>query len=131
MNKTNLLWGLIALLTLGACQDDTLKDDSSTNGVNGKTFIELNIEEGTSSRLMYEGFSTKFVEGDKIGVYAENFENLPFTVTGELRRAYSDKPVIMEKGTEFFTYYPYNEAITDATAVPVSIATRQDRKSVV
>lgn len=128
MNKTNLLWGLIALLTLGACQDDTLKDDSSTNGVNGKTFIELNIEEGTSSRLMYEGFSTKFVEGDKIGVYAENFENQPFTVTGELRRAYSDKPVIMEKGTEFFTYYPYSEAITDATAVPVSIATRQEQK---
>ena len=59
MNKTNLLWGLIALLTLGACQDDTLKDDSFTNGVNGKTFIELNIEEGTSSRLMYEGFVMK------------------------------------------------------------------------
>lgn len=127
MNKTRILWAVSALVWFCSCNDNIVPESIPGNPDGQGSYIEVAIEEGTSSRVSYEGYSSKFTEGDRIGFYAETFENLPFTVSGELRRAYSESPVIMESGTEYYGYYPYNEAATDPTAVPVAISKDQNQ----
>lgn len=127
MNKTKILWAVSALVWFCSCNDNIVPESMPGNSDGQGSYIEVAIEEGTSSRVSYEGYSSKFTEGDRIGFYAETFENLPFTVSGELRRAYSESPVIMETGTEYYGYFPYNEAITDPTAVPVAISKDQNQ----
>ena len=112
------------MLSFTACQQDELTEGAPIGGSNENTSFEIYIEDPTSSRVSYEGLSTRFTEGDKIGVYSENIENQSFTVN-EAKRAISDIPIVLEKGTEFYAYYPYSENIVDITAVPVSIETSQ------
>lgn len=125
MNKTRILWAVIAFLCFWACNDDVVSEHGIGNLDDQGTYLDVVIESGTSSRVMYEGYDTKFVEGDRIGVYGETFQNVPFVINGELRRAYSEAPVTMEKGTEYYAYYPYNEELTDVTAMPVKISKSQ------
>lgn len=113
------------MLSFTACQQDELIEGATTGGSSENTSIELFVEQPTSSRVVYEGLLTKFVGGDKIGVYSEDYENLSFTVDDELRKAISDIPVVMEKGVEFYAYYPFNKEITDITATPIGVPTEQ------
>ena len=76
MNKTRILWAVIAFLCFWACNDDVVSEQGIGNLDDQGTYLDVVIESGTSSRVMYEGYDTKFVEGDRIGVYAEHILRL-------------------------------------------------------
>ena len=121
MKTKVLILCVLMMSALNACQEDTITEPAVDCDKGQSVVIDVSIEGGSTSRLMYEGFATKFSENDKIGVYSETLTNQSFTIKGEQKRAYSDAPVIMEKGTTFIAYYPYKESMDNLEAVPVTI----------
>lgn len=121
---------MLLLCGLIACQEDNISDSEVDVSSARHEGIDVLIENGSTSRVIYDGFATKFAEGDKIGVYSDLMNNQSFTINGELRRAYSDAPVTMERGTSFYAYYPYREIMDNLEAVPITINPAQVQSDV-
>ncbi len=89
------------------CQETEFKE-SVSSGIGDGTSIDVGVEESTSSRVIYDGYSTLFEEGDQIGVFAANAENESFTIGSSASQANSDKKVLISQGDVLYGYYPYN-----------------------
>ena len=53
MNKTRILWAVIAFLCFWACNDDVVSEQGIGNLDDQGTYLDVVIESGTSSRVMY------------------------------------------------------------------------------
>lgn len=107
MKRVIMLLSLALTMKMFGCQETEFNEGVSS-GIGDGTLIEVGVEELTSSRVIYEGYSTKFEEGDRIGVFATNAENEPFTIGSSASQAHSDKKVLISQGDVLYGYYPYN-----------------------
>ena len=107
MKRVIMLLSLALTMTMFGCQETEFNEGCSS-GIGEGTLIEVGVEELISSRVIYEGYSTKFEERDQIGVFATNAENEPFTIGSSASQAHSDKKVLIAQGDVLYGYYPYN-----------------------
>lgn len=118
--------GLMVLLCPWACADESIVETSSgESSLDGHAVIELEIPNENKSRLAYEGTATTFATGDQIGVIGDAYNNLSFTISETVSRAYSDDPLTMETNSKFYSYYPYSATVDDFTKYPIAIAEEQ------
>ena len=102
--------------------ENTVNEDSVPLG------LEVNVQ-GTETRAIVEG--TTLPDASLIGVAIKNnqgadyenkgYTNVKYTVTGS---SCTSDTEIMLSATEakVYAYYPYNEEVTDITAIPMTIA---------
>lgn len=124
--KTNLFQlGLLFLLctsVLCGCTNDDeqiLSTDGSTLTIH-VTADGFASTDGAVTRASEDGYTTKFINGDKIGVFAvkdnsviEGCNNVPLTYNGTSWIG----SVYPYKDAQYFAYYPYNESMNGKTSV--------------
>lgn len=138
--KTNLfqlsLLFLLCISVLCGCTDNdepVPATDGSTLTVHA-TADGFASADGADTRASEDGYTTKFVNGDKIGVFAvkngqviEDCKNVPLTYNG----TNWEGTAYYYTGAEYFAYYPYDESMKDETSVDeiVKVFKPQDDQS--
>ncbi len=117
MRKRNIFtMSFVAGLVLFGC-NETEYSEGIPSGVDKGTVIEVGVQNTNTSRVVYEGYSTLFEQGDKVGVFSANVENASFTIGETGEQAYSDKNLLINQGDTLYGYYPFNEKIVSAGIV--------------
>ena len=117
MKRVIMLLSLALTMTMFGCQETEFNEGCSS-GIGEGTLIEVGVESLTSSRVIYDGYSTLFEEGDQVGVFGANLDNEPFTVGANSGQAISDNKILIAQGDTLYGYYPYNASYTSAQVYP-------------
>ncbi len=123
MRSTLFLLSLTALFAV-SCNEVSLSSGDSAA-------LSLNVRTGLESKSIVEG--TTLPSGSQIGLFVADesndtydgvpYKNVRYTGTGEAdSQVWNTENDIMLSATKAMlnAYYPYNETITDITAIPVS-----------
>lgn len=132
--KTNYLkhslFFLLAAFALCSCSND----DETTPATDG---IVLNIHattqgflsnDGINTRASETNYTTKFADGDEIGVFAVKADGTIIEGCNNLMLTYSSTdgwtggPVYYYKGATYFAYYPYSASMDNTASVDKIIA---------
>lgn len=111
VRKGCLYLSLIMTSLIFGCQETEYNESVAVGGNDNGTVIEIGVDGISSSRIVYEGHSTSFEPGDKIGVLSTNINNISFSVADSKVQAVSDEKVLLQEGDVLYGYYPYNEKI--------------------
>lgn len=143
--KTTILYGLLLfsmVASLCGCTADELPDSSEASGDVESFSITVadaggyaSVSGGTPTRATENGYTTTFVEGDQIGVFAvknnalmPGVNNLRLTATKDGESLVwldnAGKSPLRYTGATYYAYYPYRDGIegtpnntnTDATS---------------
>lgn len=125
--KINQLLGAALLVLAASCNhEDSLTSPlmrevtivAESSRMNTRTAID---ENGTDRNL-----HVLWVPGDKLGVFGSATANTPFTSTNTTAQEVAEFAGSMSgNDAPLYAYYPYAEGVTDARAVPVTIASEQ------
>lgn len=133
--ETNILYFrllvLLSAVSLCGCSND---DEPVVTATDGTTLTVTARADGFAStdgtaqtRASESGYTTTFVKGDRIGVFAvkngsviTGCQNVPLTYDGTNWN--SSAPVYKYTGATYFAYYPYTADMNDKTSVEAIVA---------
>ncbi len=131
-----------SLLLLAGCSKDDGRDELFPPDNGGKIVFRMNIGGGVQTKVATDAdFKSLFEEGDEVGVFAvkrKPDETKELAATGNYihnakltyqNGSWSSVETYYYPGSgdvlDFYAYYPYDEDITDATAIAVRVSDDQ------
>lgn len=126
----NLIFALAGALAMTACSNEMEEQLAGGNGGQEVKFT-VGIENLSRTTIADGTLKTDFANGDEIGIFAYNgenvvFSNVKYTYNASKSEWNSDKAITSD-GTKlsYYAYYPYSESVTDPSAINVTVNSDQ------
>lgn len=126
----SLILVLTGALAMTACSNEMEDQLSGGNGGQAVKFT-VGIENLSRTTIADGTLKTDFANGDEIGIFAYNgenvvFSNVKYTYNASKSEWNSDKAITSD-GTKlsYYAYYPYSESVTDPSAINVTVNSDQ------
>ena len=126
----NLIFALAGALAMTACSNEMEEQLAGGNGGQEVKFT-VGIENLSRTTIADGTLKTDFANGDEIGIFAYNgenvvFSNVKYTYNASKPEWNSDKAITSD-GTKlsYYAYYPYSESVTDPSAINVTVNSDQ------
>lgn len=126
----NLIFALAGALAMTACSNEMEEQMAGGNGGQEVKFT-VGIENLSRTTIADGTLKTDFANGDEIGIFAYNgenvvFSNVKYTYNASKSEWNSDKAITSD-GTKlsYYAYYPYSESVTDPSAINVTVNSDQ------
>ena len=126
----NLIFALAGALAMTACSNEMEEQLAGGNGGQEVKFT-VGIENLSRTTIADGTLKTDFANGDEIGIFAYNGENVvssnvKYTYNASKSEWNSDKAITSD-GTQlkYYAYYPYKDGVTDPSQLDITVSADQ------